>query len=57
MKLPTLDMRIPFSFLDKEKMVLIRATATKTILRAAKSVLALSSSVGMQKFPVGPSVA
>jgi hypothetical protein len=50
MKLPTLDMKIPFSFLDKEKLVLVRATTTKTILRAAKSVLALSSSIGIYKY-------
>lgn len=51
MKLPTLDMNIPFSFLDKEKMVPIRATATKTILSAAKSVLALSSFIGDRQLP------
>jgi hypothetical protein len=46
MKLPTLDMNIPSSFLDEPEMVATRVAAAKTILRAAKSVLALSSSIG-----------
>ncbi|KAM0925765.1 hypothetical protein ACQ4PT_004014 [Festuca glaucescens] len=51
MKLPTLDMSIPSSFLDEPEMVATRVAATKTILRAAKSVLALPSSIDGRMLP------
>nr|XP_051181224.1 uncharacterized protein LOC127295329 [Lolium perenne] len=51
MKLPTLDMNIPSSFLDEPEMVATRVAAAKTILRAAKSVLALSSSIDGRMLP------
>ncbi|KAK1648202.1 hypothetical protein QYE76_066007 [Lolium multiflorum] len=51
MKLPTLDMSIPSSFLDEPEMVATRVAVTKTILRAAKSVLALSASIDGRMLP------